>query len=123
MNCPMPIHVDRFIQETQDLSYKELGGYISLLCKYWKSGGVPILLTMTESLTLLFKETADGYIHLEMDAELKVARLRHDSSVRNGKLGGRPVAEALPPVQPIFSQYPSSDSTLPPGALGGQNGR
>ena len=112
MNCSMPIRVERFFKETQGLTLAEVGEYAVLLCEYWQNDGEPITERITDHVNLLFKETKEGYIHLEMDAELKVARLRHDTSVRNGKLGGRPVAEPEP--QKSAFQYPSSDSSLPP---------
>ncbi len=115
-------YADDFIAGTAILSTEEVGAYILLLCHQWNCGSLPdndILIRRIARLTQAFDlanlrskfKAVDGVLKNDrMERERDKQMQYREKQAKNGKMGGRPITQAL--VEPKPSQSSPSPSPL-----------
>lgn len=100
----MPLYVADFVADTMHLSRQNRGSYMSLICHYWRHGGLPNDLALLQQiagttpeewnidgavLASFFTITNKGWIHKRIEKELQDAENKYERRRASGKLGGQ----------------------------------
>lgn len=109
----MPLYVNDYLGDTLDLTTEEHGVYLLLMMHYWKRGKLTDNLEKLRAITRLpeskqelleelldeYFEHEDGcYVNRRIEEEYQKAQSRKDSARANGRKGGRPRKDPVPPL-------------------------
>lgn len=103
----MPLYIGDYVRDTAHLGALESGAYLHLIMAYWLSGSLPNddrqLATIAKMNRTEWRRTGpilakffgpNWSSHKRIDAELALAKVRHDARAAAGKRGGIAAAKA-----------------------------
>ena len=99
----MPLYVADYVADTMHLSRANRGSYMSLICHYWRHGGLPTDLALLQQiagttpeewntdgavLAAFFTISNNVWVHKRIEKELQDSENKYEKRRASGKLGG-----------------------------------